>query len=97
MKKYTEEEKQLAINMWEESGLSQAKWCQQEGISRKTFGNWVRSRRNDDPAFLPMQIEEQEQSLRLNNYEITYPNGIIVKCPAGTPVSELQQLLSFHV
>jgi transposase-like protein len=40
--KYSKEEMYLAIELWQESGLSQAKFCSRENLLVKTFSYWYR-------------------------------------------------------
>ena len=52
------------VEVWRESGLSQADYCQQQGLNRKTFSVWTRrvqgdlSLDKDAPLeLLPVQLE----------------------------------------
>ena len=52
------------VNAWRESGLSQADYCRQQGLNRKTFSVWTRriqvdlSLDKDAPLeLLPVQLE----------------------------------------
>jgi hypothetical protein len=52
------------VNAWRESGLSQADYCRQQGLNRKTFSVWTRrvqgdlSLHKDAPLeLLPVQLE----------------------------------------
>jgi transposase-like protein len=40
--KYSKEEMYLAIELWEESGLTQVNFCSREKLSVKTFSYWYR-------------------------------------------------------
>jgi hypothetical protein len=55
---------QRHVEAWRESGLSQAAYCQQQGLNRKTFSKWTRrvqvdlSLDKDAPLdLLPVQLE----------------------------------------
>jgi hypothetical protein len=55
---------QRHVEAWRESGLSQANYCQQQGLNRKTFSVWTRrvqgdlSLNKDTPLeLLPVQLE----------------------------------------
>ena len=37
----------LAIELWQESGLSQVKFCSREKLSVKTFSYWYRKYKNE--------------------------------------------------
>ena len=45
--KYSKEEMYLAIELWQESGLSQVKFCSREKLSVKTFSYWYRKYKNE--------------------------------------------------
>jgi transposase-like protein len=40
--KYSKEEMYLAIELWQESGLSQGEFCSRENLSVKTFSYWYK-------------------------------------------------------
>ena len=52
------------VKVWRESGLSQADYCQQQGLNRKTFSVWTRRVQGDlsldkgaPLELLPVQLE----------------------------------------
>ena len=52
------------VEAWRESGLSQAAYCHQQGLNRKTFSVWTRRVQGDLPLdkgtpleLLPVQLE----------------------------------------
>lgn len=45
--KYSKEETYLAIELWQESGLSKVKFCSREKLSVKTFSYWLRKYRQE--------------------------------------------------
>lgn len=101
-KRYSKEEKEFAILMWKESGLSQTKWCKQEGINRRTFGNWLdkygsKEGVSSSAGFVAMELDLPKEVSFSGQYEVTYPNGTIVKCPSGISISDLTQLVGLHV
>jgi len=94
----------LAIEMWQESGLSQQQFCTREKLSVKTFGNWLKKYREErggngfyselGNAFIPVELDETDKfrSVEGNQIEITYPSGIRVTCPANIGVQQLKTL-----
>jgi DNA-binding transcriptional regulator YiaG len=42
----------LAIELWQESGLSQNKFCVLEKLSVKTFSNWLRKYRKEKGIYV---------------------------------------------
>ena len=104
--KHTQEEMYLAIELWNESGLSQQKYCRQNDIVYNTFKYWVKKyngeRKPPMPTqvktFLPVQVNTPPETHHCGgtNHEITirYPNGIEVKCPADIHSAQLRTLLT---
>lgn len=104
--KNTQEEMYLAIELWNESGLSQQKYCLENGIVYNTFKYWVKKynveREPSKPTrlktFLPVQVNTSPEAHHFGhtNDEITirYPNGIELKCPAHINSDQLRNLLT---
>jgi len=53
--KYTQEEMYLAIALRNESGLSQQKYCRQNGIAYNTFKYWVKKYNGEKKPVKPTQ------------------------------------------
>lgn len=103
--KYTKEEMYLAIEIWQESGLSQYKYCKQEGMSRNTFKYWLNKYRNETGksfpttnSFIPVHLSQpKDRTVGYNKQReitITYPNGTEVNCPVDAPVQLIKALIS---
>ncbi len=65
--KYSKEEMYLAIELWQESGLSQGKFCSRENLSVKTFSYWykkykkekgisVKANEETPDIFIPVEV-----------------------------------------
>ncbi len=104
--RYSKEEMFLAIELWQENGLSQGKFCEREKLSLPTFGYWLRKYRNEkqEPTnpcetFIPVELPEsriEESSLLSSaNIEISFPNGVKLNCPAGIDIGQLKTLINF--
>ena len=39
--RYSQEERQVHVELWRESGLSRAAYCRQSGLTYATFAQWV--------------------------------------------------------
>ena len=100
--RYSEEEKQTHIFLWQESGLSKLGYSKEIGISYKTFLHWCkRYTINKD---LPQEVESQSfipisiPASTLKSYdsvmiELEYPTGVIVRLPMNFPMDKLKALL----
>ena len=77
-KKYSKDDMYLAIELWQESGLSQVKFCSRENLSVKTFSYWYKKyKKGKEPsakenketpdAFIPARFPEVEVQ-RLESY-----------------------------
>jgi transposase-like protein len=108
--KYSKEEMYLAIELWQESGLSQVKFCSREKLSVKTFSYWLRKYRkekgfsvergrNVSDTFIPVEISRGGLSTEANpssdRIEVSFPNGVQLSCPVGIDTSQLKNLITF--
>ncbi len=106
--KYSKEEMYLAIEMWQESGLSQRKFCLNEKLSVKTFAYWLRkykqdkgfSAKKDDnvrETFIPVSVPNAINNLvpDCGSIEVVFPNGVHINCPAGIDIDQLKTLINF--
>lgn len=83
------------VEAWRESGLTQRSYCHQAGIKPATFSYWVRKGKNqqeDLGGFV--EIDRSMASLE-NNYEITYPNGVVVRMGTNN-LKELSALINLY-
>ena len=106
--KYSKEQMYLAIEKWQESGLSQVKFCKQEELSAKVFCYWLRKYRsekvsavpaNNTSAFIPVSLSGTGNNVRVlqpgQRIELFFPNGVRLNCPVGIEVSQLKTLIKF--
>ena len=97
----------LAIELWQESGLSQSKFCIQEKISLQTFGYWYRKykrekvllpnpRLKERETFIPVELPHTVYSAAATpGIKISFPNGVQINCPAGIDIQQLKTLINF--
>ena len=108
--KYSEEEMYQAIELWQESGLSQIKFCSRENLSVKTFSYWYRKYKNEkgltvehnkevSDTFIPVKVSgDRTASVSDGEYgriEVSFPNGVQVNCPVGIDIGQLKSLINF--
>jgi len=108
--KYSWEERELAIELWRESGLSQTAFCKREGIARSTFQHWMersegkkrykpkKTKGKNQGKFIPLSIKSSTTStlrnLSTDSIELTYPNGVCLKLSSGLSMEQLRQYIS---
>jgi transposase-like protein len=106
--KYSKEEMFLAIELWQESGLSQVKFCSREKLSVKTFSYWHRkyknekglsvecNKRNPD-TFIPVKVSgtTADTDGKYGRIEVSFPNGVQLNCPVGIDIGQLKSLINF--
>ena len=103
--KYTKSIMYPVIEKWKGTGLSQTRFCEQEGIARKTFRYWLdkynHEKKNEislSRSFIPIQMftanEIEHCPGGLENIIIVYPNGIKVSCPSSISVLQLKTLIN---
>jgi len=108
MKRYSKEERALAIELWEESGLSRSKFCEREGIAKTTFQEWVKRYGNIDSinsslrkseyseeGFLSVKVSSSSSSVGDTDTPLTihYPNGVKLTGLKGLSSGELLSLI----
>ncbi len=104
--KLSEEEKaeqDLAVALWQESGLIQRVFCEQEGISYNTFRGWVKRYRKtkglnrkvsfETPdCFLDVEVKPTSTTMGIEHQTetitIRYPNGVELNCSFQLALSE---------
>ena len=100
----------LVIELWQESGLSQVKFCSGEKLSVKTFSYWLRKYRKEkgllegrgkkvSETFIPVEVSRDRTSNRANpdygRIELAFPNGVQLSCPVSIEISQLKSLINF--
>ena len=93
------------VENWRASGISLARFANQENIPVSTFSYWVSrsktlSRNNSQQAAVSSDFiqltgnrflpDEINQEIRLQ-----YPNGVSLIMPSNTPVKNLKKLIEF--
>lgn len=103
--KYTKEEMTIAIELWQESGLSQKKFCKRENLSTSTFCYWLQKHRRETgqskpkarkqavKTFIPVEVSGETTPAGPGQIEITYPNGIQLSCPLDMDMQKIKTLL----
>jgi transposase-like protein len=108
--KYSKEEMYQAIELWQESGLSQRKFCSSENLSVKTFSYWLRKYRKEkglseghskkaSETFIPVEVSRGRTLNRTNpdysRIDVSFPNGVQLSCPVGIDIVQLKSLINF--
>jgi transposase-like protein len=101
------EEQDLAIELWQESKISQVAFCKQEGIVYNTFRGWMKRYRKtkglsgkvtteSHNGFLDVEIDQISTTLAVDHQNetitIRYPNGVELSC--NLPLALSQNLLT---
>jgi hypothetical protein len=98
------------ISQQKESGLSVKMFCVNEGIAESTFYYWQKRIRNEvgEKRFIPLVVNTAGTNLQKlaqtetyhpqrysdNQFEIIYPNGIILRIKADQDLAGLRALIS---
>lgn len=100
----------LAIELWQESSLSQVKFCSSENLSVKTFSYWYRKYKEEkglstgrnkeiSDTFIPVEVSGgKTKTFRNEGYdriEVSFPNGVELSCPVGIDIGQLKTLINF--
>lgn len=73
---------QSHLDAWRQSGLSQASYCKQHGLSLSSFGYWLHRRAEPTPPTAAVPIVVAKPSIEAP-VEIRLPNGWSVRLPAS--------------
>jgi hypothetical protein len=106
--RYSQEKMFLAIELWQESGLSQSSFCIQQKISLQTFGYWYRKYKQEKgllpnpglkecETFIPVELPHTVHSTASTPgaIKVSFPNGVQINCPAGIDIQQLKTLINF--
>jgi hypothetical protein len=98
----------IVIELWQESGLSQSKFCIQQKISLQTFGYWYRKYKRgkvllpnpglkESETFIPVESPHTVHSVAVTpgDIKVSFPNGVQFNCPAGIDIQQLKTLINF--
>lgn len=80
------------IRQWEECGKDRATFCKEVGVTVAAFGYWrtkyLKALKSDRPGeFVELK------PLSPMPIEIVYPNGVILRLPQSSSISELKALI----
>jgi len=90
------------VEAWRESGLSQANYCQQHGLNRKTFSLWTRRDQGESSMDRDTSLElisvQVSPSVPVASAEasallLRFPHGTQLKLPTAVPPRWLAELL----
>ena len=83
------------IKIWQASGLTQAVYCQQQGLNAKTFSRWFKtyqlSNQFPKPLLIPVEIKTTADNLASNR---TYLAKVIQRLRIGTAGQHFSALVS---
>lgn len=91
MSRKTESEMYPLMERWEESLTPRTVFCEEHKIPLSTFSYWrsryLRSKEQEPSGFVKLEPEW------LLSLEIVYPNGVKVRLPEKTSLSDLRTLI----
>ncbi len=98
----------LSIELWQESRLSQSKFCIQQKISLQTFGYWYRKYKRgkvllpnpglkESETFIPVELPHAVHSAAVTpgDIKVSFPNGVQISYPTGIDIQQLKTLINF--
>ena len=96
----------LPIELWQESGLSQVKFCSREKLPVKTFSYWykkykkekglsVEENKETPNAFIPVEVSsDRTTAAKKESYgriELPFPNGVQLSYPVGIDIDTVEK------
>ena len=87
------------LDRFDQSELTVAGFCEQEGCSTASFYQWRRRLRDAEPpgtpAFVPVELESSDLEIGADRtVQIDLPGGAIVRIPSGATVAERRELIA---
>ena len=76
---------------WEQCGQTREAFCKAQGMSLGTFAYWRSKYQEDHPVGSPSFIKLG--TCVTSSIEITYPNGVMVKLPGESSLSDVRALI----
>ena len=81
------------VDQWKISGVTKKAFCVKQNINTNTFSYWVAKRRRADQPSNGFAMVDVKGTRPSDSVTITYPNGVVVSCPANLPlISQLIHL-----
>ena len=79
------------VDQWKSSDMTQKQFCAEYDLKIGTFAYWVAKHKkagseNSAGGFVGVDVSGQAE---LSPVRITYPNGVVVSCPANLPLISL--------
>jgi hypothetical protein len=85
------------IKTWQASGLTQAVYCQQQGLNAKTFSRWFRtyqlSNQSAKPLLIPVEITPAANTQALESIWLRLSKGHALELPGNISPRWLAELL----
>jgi hypothetical protein len=81
------------VEKYEQSNLNISKFCQEQGVSVKTFAKWKTKFGGGKNTFIPVTIKTSGTSQILKVYEISHKNGFSLKCDDQANIGTVIRLL----
>lgn len=84
------------IQIWQASGLTQAVYCQQQGLNAKTFSRWFKtyqlSNQSAKPLLIPVEIKPSATQATVSLW-LRLPTGQALELPGNISPRWLAELL----
>jgi hypothetical protein len=79
------------------SGITQKQFCTEHGLSLVRFQYWhkrYKEHQSEQGGFIPVRISHGKQKIIVSNFEIQYPNGIILRLPATASLNLVRSFIT---
>jgi transposase-like protein len=89
--RYTEEQMNIVIKEWQQSGLSKKAFCHQRGITNSTFHYWLK-RFSGSGGFAEVKVRSSSHCSS-NACEVVFPSGVRMMFSEQPSVQWLRELV----
>ena len=87
--RHTQEQMQIAIMEWQQSGLSKKAFCRERNITNQTFHYWCKRLEKSNAGFTQINVANRSSS----GSEIIFPSGVRLFFDGEPTVNWLRELV----
>jgi transposase-like protein len=94
-RQWSEEERRNHFQAWKQSGLSCRSYCQEHGLSNKTFSSWIKkfkAQTGSSMKFVSLPLKN-EKIIEEQSVEIKLSNGILCRFPKVVSTASIKKLI----
>jgi len=92
--RYSDEEKQILVDLWRRSRQTRAEFCRQNHLNIKTFENWTAQFKSSEVELIPAASEIDLFKKEDLDFELRFPSGL--RCHLHTDIFNVARLIGVY-